>query len=609
MKRTRSILQAVGSLWLAAVLVLLVLVAMAYATVFESLHGTEQALATYYRTWWFQGLLALVALNALAALLYRWPFTKRQAGFVFTHAGLLVALLGTLVTREYGVDGQLGLGEGDSGDRFYLTGREALVVSGGRSGSPASGTLEIADLVHDRFAPADLAGSPGVSVGDLRAQVLRYLPDSDWQQQVTDDNPAPQVAVEVSLSASGRDAPVWLFPDQAAPVGTTQVTLRAVNDHDELQRLLSPEPGFAGGKGRVRVDYQGTSFEFPVEAGLKAPVPVGETGYTARVLRYLPHAIVGQNKEIVNVSDRPVNPYVEVELDGPAGKQTRRAFAKFPDFASGHAGGAEEGPKVRLLAATDAPLTPVEVLRGPAGDLHVRFADPDGTAAAGDLAPGAPVDTPWPGQRFAVLRQFDHARSQWQLAPIAPAGGERTPGILVRLSTAAQTNEVWLQKGMSRSLTVDGAPFGVAYVELAQPLGFSMKLEQFRIGRYPGSQRPRTFESHVTVTDPHGGRTQSTVISMNHPFSFGGYTFYQSSYRRAGGDGMGQSGAGKYVSFLSVAHDPGQPIVFGGYIILIVGMIWVLATRMADRTRRVGSKVNNTLLKSGGTRDSAAGKA
>ncbi len=608
MIRTRSILQAVGSLWLAAVLLLLVLVAMAYATVFESAHGTERALETYYRAWWFQVLLGLVALNALAALLNRWPFTRRQWGFVLTHAGLLATLAGTLVTREYGVDGQLGLGEGQSGDRFYLSGREALVISGGKSGAP-SATLAVADLVRDRFAASDLANSPSVNVGSLRAQVLRYLPDCDWAQKVTDDNPAAAPAVEVSLSASGRDAPAWVFPAQPETIGPTQVAFRPVSDRDELARLLNSAPDVAAGKGRVRVEYQGVSIEFTVEAGLEAPVPVGETGYTARVLRYLPHAIVGQDKEIASASDRPVNPYVEVELAGPSGKQMRRAFAKFPDFGAGHAGGADEGPKVRLLASTDAPGTPIEVLRGPEGDLHVRFVDAGGKATVRDVELDQPVDTPWAGQRFAILRRFDHAREQWQLEPVTSEGGQRTAGILVRLTTGAQTNELWLQKGMSRSVAVDGAPYDLAYTEQALPLGFSVKLEQFRIGRYPGTERPRSFESHITVTDPRAGRTQSTVISMNHPFSFGGYTFYQSSYRREGGGGMGESGAGKYVSFLSVARDPGQPVVFGGYITLILGMIWVLVTRMAEGRRKAGNGVHNTLLKSSGTLGSAAGSA
>jgi hypothetical protein len=269
-----------------------------------------------------------------------------------------------------------------------------------------------------------------------------------------------------------------------------------------------------------------------------------------------------------------VNPYVEVEVSGPAGKETRRAFAKFPEFGDGHATTTSSSLTVRLLAAAEAPTTPIEVLGGPDTELHVRFLDTAGAVVVRALTLGQPVETPWAGQRFTVLRRFDHARVQWELAPIEPVRTQRVPGVLVRLSTPAQTNEIWLQKNLSRSLTVDGLPYEVSYVDRTYPLGFTVQLEQFRIGRYPGSERPRSFESRVTVTDPRTGRTQSTVISMNHPFSFGGFTLYQSSYRQE---------SGRWISFLSVARDPGQLIVFAGYIILIAGMVLVLVTRMTER--------------------------
>ena len=47
---------------------MLLVVAMACATVFESSVGTEQALAAFYKSWWFRALLGLVGVNMLAAL-------------------------------------------------------------------------------------------------------------------------------------------------------------------------------------------------------------------------------------------------------------------------------------------------------------------------------------------------------------------------------------------------------------------------------------------------------------------------------------------------------------------------------------------------------------
>jgi hypothetical protein len=433
--------------------------------------------------------------------------------------------------------------------------------------------LDLGRAVDDRFAPTTLNDAPSISLGELRAQFLRYLPDSDWQRQVLDDNPATQPAVELALSPNGLGDPVWVLSNQAVPLGALQVSFRMLEHRDELLRLVASDTGAAAGKGRVKVEREGQTFEFTVEEGLKQPVPLGASGYTARVLRYLPHATVGPDKQVVSASDRPVNPFVEVEVVGPEGPETRRAFAKFPEFG-GHAAAGDESLAVRLLVTADAPTTPIEVLGCTAGDLHVRFAGPNDEVLVRELTLGEPVDTPWAGQRFAALRRLEHARVQWVLEPVEPVRVQRAPGILVRMSTPVQANEIWLQKNVHRALTVDGAPYQVSYTDRTHPLGFTLKLEHFRLGRYPGSERPRTFESRVTVTAPHTGQAQSTAISMNHPFSFGGYTLYQSSYRQEDE---------QWLSFLSVARDPGQPVVFAGYIILTAGMVVVMVTRMAQR--------------------------
>ena len=66
------------------------------------------------------------------------------------------------------------------------------------------------------------------------------------------------------------------------------------------------------------------------------------------------------------------------------------------------------------------------------------------------------------------------------------------------------------------------------------------------------------------------------MISMNNPAEYGGYTLFQSSYRMNGR---------QKISFLSVARDPGKPIVFAGYIGMMGGMCLVLVTRIKDRRR------------------------
>ena len=105
-------------------------------------------------------------------------------------------------------------------------------------------------------------------------------------------------------------------------------------------------------------------------------------------------------------------------------------------------------------------------------------------------------------------------------------------------------------------------------------LGFTLQLDDFEVGFYPGTRRPASFTSRVTTIDPKTGEERTHTIWMNHELHWGGFKFFQSSYRIQGGREM---------SVLLVSRDPGQPIVFIGYGLLVLGMIIVLTTRIRQR--------------------------
>jgi len=107
-------------------------------------------------------------------------------------------------------------------------------------------------------------------------------------------------------------------------------------------------------------------------------------------------------------------------------------------------------------------------------------------------------------------------------------------------------------------------------------LPFAVRLEAFEIDYYEGTRRPAQFRSRVTVEDPASGRETPAVIEMNRELAYGGYKFFQSSYRET---------PDRDQTILSVSRDPGEPIVFLGYYGLVAGMIVVLSTRIAERRR------------------------
>ncbi len=106
------------------------------------------------------------------------------------------------------------------------------------------------------------------------------------------------------------------------------------------------------------------------------------------------------------------------------------------------------------------------------------------------------------------------------------------------------------------------------------PLGFTIRLDDFQIDKYPGTQRPAMFRSLVTITDETTKVETQHRIWMNHPLHLGGFKFFQSSY---------QMRDGREMSILSVSRDPGQTVVFWGYGLLVFGMVVVLVTRIMQR--------------------------
>ncbi len=118
-------------------------------------------------------------------------------------------------------------------------------------------------------------------------------------------------------------------------------------------------------------------------------------------------------------------------------------------------------------------------------------------------------------------------------------------------------------------------------------LPFFIHLDDFILKRYPGSQSPSSFESHVTLSDPScGPKGVQYRIYMNNILKYKGYRFYQTSYDP---DERG--------TVLSVNHDRlGTNVTYAGYLLLALGIL-VSLFRKKGRLRKLSEEIN-TLKKS-----------
>jgi cytochrome c-type biogenesis protein CcsB len=113
------------------------------------------------------------------------------------------------------------------------------------------------------------------------------------------------------------------------------------------------------------------------------------------------------------------------------------------------------------------------------------------------------------------------------------------------------------------SIALEDANITLAYGSRILELPISIKLNKFTLSRYPGSMSPSSYESNVTVVE--GANSFDYRIYMNHTLDANGFRFFQSSYDS---DEKG--------TILSVSKDPGKIPTYIGYLMMAIGMGWLL---------------------------------
>ncbi len=123
--------------------------------------------------------------------------------------------------------------------------------------------------------------------------------------------------------------------------------------------------------------------------------------------------------------------------------------------------------------------------------------------------------------------------------------------------------------GRAENFGNDQLMVAVSFGSKLMELPFSLKLDDFEMERYPGTNSPASFASDVKIMDVECGYFADYRIYMNHILDYRGYRFFQSSYDR---DEKG--------TYLSVNHDFwGTWVSYFGYALLTLGMVMTLFSK------------------------------
>ncbi|MFA5505929.1 MAG: cytochrome c biogenesis protein ResB [Vulcanimicrobiota bacterium] len=553
--KKNSIFRFLASLKLAVILLVALAGILATATFYESLYDTKTAQYLVYRSPLFALFLTFLGINLLSSALMRYPWKKKQTGFVMTHLGIIVILVGSLQTMYRGVDGSVALEEGETSSRIMI---DEPVLYFGRELE----TLREISAEY-RWSPPE----PG------KTEYRYTLEGDDTLVAVIDDyyhhargeniyvhHEAGLPAAEIRLSNENVDQKMWLTP-ALGEIDLGPAALSFTRLHDEATVSAFKAGVSEEGRGMVQLLLN----EAPHVVALDkltpgVPFPLEIEGASLELVRYLPHASV-EDGELISKSEQPHNPCVELVLRKGEASQRWLLFAKLPELNSRIGSIGSDFSSSLIYNREDKPTERrFELGLTPDGQLLYRV---DGGKALPTKV-GERVETGWMNLQAEVVTFHPSAKKEKLMTEVFPKKGQedKAPGPAIRLSLegGGLDGPIWLERGDIRKVEdKDGSPVYIGYGYKTVSLPFEIELKEFRVGYDPGTRNAATYESDVVIHNtPH-------TIAMNEPYEQGGYKVFQASFDK--------TADGKDISVFAVANDPGIALKYIGSILLIVGII------------------------------------
>ena len=561
--RTASFLwDGLGSMPTAVFLIVTLAATLALATRYESLYNTQAAQRVFYHAWWFQTLLGFLAVNLTVSALSRWPWKKHHTGFVLTHLGIILILIGGVAGMWWGVGGQLIIQEGQIG-HLLDGGEDQIILHVPNPGNHFVYPVDFASRARDE-TPAFTA-QPVVGGRPLPLTVDRYFPNARAEERVTTDGEQENPAIELTVSDPPSSDQTWLFARDPERFGfrwgEAHLLFLEAATPEELRRVLEPPaPKPADDRGVLHVAFPDLDVERDIEVKepFDRPIPIKGTPYQLTIKQYLPDfAITPQG--VQSRSEEPNNPALAFVISDEQGSEPHLVFALHPDFETMHKTTSRIAVRATYTFDASPALPPslIGIVKAPKDAWHVVMTSADGQERkTKPLVIGQTCTHPWLGYTFSVQQYAPRARLVQDVVKIDDE--VKNQAIHARLGTS----EAWVFYGGSATIPVGQEETVVSFGSARTPVPFEVKLIDFRKTTYPGLDMAESFESDVELHDASRGITLARTISMNHPLLYRGYKIFQSGYQNTAPE----------TSVFSVRKDPGVPLVYAGFIVVVLGI-------------------------------------
>ena len=546
-----------------------------------------------YHSWYFLALLGLLSLNNVCCTIDRFyvkmkRLTSKAVGVIIVHVGVNVVLVGAAIGNRTGVEGFMQIFEGTQENTMFD------LVSMQQTELPFTvqlddfrlqmyeepdqrilffdaQTRETSDVLtldatvslphtyaigrHDLLSSLVrfLRGGPDRSV-----RVERYFPDAHRRMvfEPTEDGSGPWGA---DLLVTRDDRQVEGYLTSGAPsrmvVLSERLTAAYVRAHTPEQ-FANALASRAGG----RVDAP-TLIVRDVRTGLETPYPlvVGEAvelhdgAVTLTALRYEPNFTARQGTIAQATGSAPRNPAVQVRLRDGSVERTGWLFARFGAASNV----ASDRVAVVFRQGLQAGGTPHEVdfVVGPGGERRVVHRVHGEVQTTGEALAGSVLRIEALDLELQVRRYVDGGRPK---AVVENQSDEPVhPALEVTIEQkGAEPVTQWLFAGEPGDLPGTGE-------NLVYQRDFAI----------------REFQSDLSIFKDGRKVIDRQEIIVNRYLDVGGYHIYQASYDAEGGRWSG----------LSIKRDPGIPVIYSGFTLMFLGMIFLFYVRPVLESRRRGT--------------------
>ncbi|MCA9435048.1 MAG: cytochrome c biogenesis protein ResB [Candidatus Omnitrophica bacterium] len=580
-----------ASLELAVFLLIVLGTACVFGTIYESNYTAQLAKRLVYRTGWFDFLLATIFINVVFATLSRYPWRLSQLGWLVTHVGVLSIIAGSVFTYRFGVEGNMMLQEGQSSDRISLP-NSYISIQKVDSAHPGEEVWYRLDSTEIEWGHPSPENPQHYSFDDLGVNltVQNFYADSEWTEEWKNDSPRenPAVLYAIESSFAGTMASKWLAPNMPGrtrdDLGIASVTARVMDSQEDLEAELSPVKGEDIDTNKYPKGYLEVSLRdspattINVAEALGNKIAIEGTPYSLLLQEQYDYAYINEGGELVDNPSRAPNPLVRYEVyEGDKVVMERQFnFAFIPEFNQMHGGEVELPLEVtyhypKMKEQSSGGRSEFAILIGPGeNELHWKVASGE-KISSGTMEVGKPVPMPMmtAGMSLVVKEKLTHAKIEEVLEEKQVKRGDfrRKAAEIVVSNADGDQKSIWLSHGGEQRILLGKNVYALRYLSEEFPLGFTIRLDDFRLRTYPGGSSPMSYESDVTVAyaEENSNVQKEVLIQMNEPMDQNGFRVFQSSF-------IDQPKGDPRISIFSIAKDPGVPIIYTGSIVLCVGI-------------------------------------